>query len=433
MVLVMMFLFLFSTKVVTAIDPKTVKPFFDLLEVPVGHLEPAEHEWAQHLRENLEADIAYWRQRAPLKANAAMQLYDDLMRLHNLKAVHQLVLIYKNQIYYPFAQDPHRRYPPDSSAPQIHAFYNHLQPLLDRGDLKLPDVLFVHNVEDNQPRWCGPGRNCSAPLLSLIKTVDAATGNDTDILIPQFLYVARSSYQYPWHLKKDVAFFRGTPFCSNWWLGKFKPECETPCTRAWLAYLSMRDEDQGRGQSVLDVALTAPYKGVSTCVNKAPPVMKTVPLANHTYYKYLIHLEGHTASFRLDMLLHTNSLVLLQNQPFLAHYSRSLKPDVHFVPFWNTTSRGREDIYDVVQAVRHKDSVYPEEIQHMIREGQSFAVRFLTLAARVRYLRDALLAYKSLFSDMDPFIEELVVRMRERGFQIPRDIAGSSDRRKRRK
>mgnify|MGYP001807104092 FL=1 len=29
--------------------------------------------------------------------------------------------------------------------------------------------------------------------------------------------------------------------------------------------------------------------------------------------------------------------------------SRSLKPDVHFVPFWNTTSRGREDIYDVVQ------------------------------------------------------------------------------------
>lgn len=50
MVLVMMFLFLFSTKVVTAIDPKTVKPFFDLLEVPVGHLEPAEHEWAQHLR-----------------------------------------------------------------------------------------------------------------------------------------------------------------------------------------------------------------------------------------------------------------------------------------------------------------------------------------------------------------------------------------------
>lgn len=29
----------------------------------------------------------------------------------------------------------------------------------------------------------------------------------------------------------------------------------------------------------------------------------------------------------------------------------------------------------ISQAVRHKDSVYPEEIQHMIREGQSFAVR----------------------------------------------------------
>lgn len=115
---------------------------------------------------------------------------------------------------------------------------------------------------------------------------------------------------------------------------------------------------------------------------------RALPLhrANCSTHRYLIHLEGHTASFRLDMvggckhrparlgpvrccirkhstggrtgggvhglacvpshcgsplssarrrtqrippcmhagsqLLHTNSLVLLQNQPFLAHYSR---------------------------------------------------------------------------------------------------------------
>ena len=55
-----------------------------------------------------------------------------------------------------------------------------------------------------RPRWCGPDKNCTAPLLSIIKTADGAAGSDTDILIPQFLFLAKSTYHYPWHLKKDV-------------------------------------------------------------------------------------------------------------------------------------------------------------------------------------------------------------------------------------
>ncbi|KAG2452340.1 hypothetical protein HYH02_003364 [Chlamydomonas schloesseri] len=328
------------------------------------------------------------------------------MKQHFLPAVFKVVLIYK-----------------------MDAFFKQLQPLLDRGDVQMPDAVFTFNVEDNQPRWCGPSANCTVPLLSIIKTVDEASGNDTDILIPQFLYLAKSTYHYPWHLKKDVAFFRGTPFCSSWWADKFDSKCTAPCTRAWLAYLSMQDEQQGRGQSVLDVALVVPYEGSSSCITQKPPVKKHLPLANHTYYKYLLHLEGHTTSFRLGMLFHTNSLVLYQNQPFLGHYTRSLRPHVHYVPFWNTTPRGQgmEDIYDVMQAVRHKDSVFPQDIQHIIREAQQFAVKFLSLSARARYLRDALLAYKSLFEDMDPFIEQLVARMRERGFRIPHyDVCNSA-------
>ncbi|KAG2443596.1 hypothetical protein HXX76_001947 [Chlamydomonas incerta] len=411
--------------VVVANDPAGFTPHFDYLEAPVGHAQPAEHEWAQHLRENLEVDMAYWRQRGPLKANATIQLYDDIMKRHFLPAVFKVVLIYKNQIYFPLRDDPHERMPPNPSAPQMDALFKQLQSLLDSGEVKLPDVVFVYNVEDNQPRWCGPDKNCTAPLLSVIKTSDEATGTDTDILVPQFFFIAKSTYHYPWHLKKDVAFFRGTPFCSNWWSNKFEPKCNNPCTRAWLAYLSMQDEEQGRGQSVLDAAIVEPYLGSSTCITKKPPVKKGVPLANHTYYKYLIHLEGHTASSRLGMLFHTNSLVLYQNQPFLSYFTRSIRPNVHYIPFWNTTSRGMEDIYDVVQAVRHKDSVHPDEIQRIIREAQNFAIKFLSLLARARYLHDALQAYKSLFEDMDPFIEQMVARMRERGFRIPQDTGGA--------
>ncbi|PNW73995.1 hypothetical protein CHLRE_13g581000v5 [Chlamydomonas reinhardtii] len=393
---------------------------FDYLETPVGHLAPAEHEWAQHLKDNLDVDMTYWRQRGRLKANATMELYEQIMK-RRLTAVFKLVLVYKNQIYYPLRDDPQNPEPPLPCAPQIEAFYKHLQPLLERGAIKMPDVLFVHNVEDNVPRWCGPDKNCTAPLLSIIKTADGAAGSDTDILIPQFLFLAKSTYHYPWHLKKDVAFFRGRPFCSSWWDNKFKPKCDTICSRTWLAYLSMQDEEQGRGQSVLDAAIVEPWQGSSSCMPKNPPAKRGVPLANHTYFKYLIHLEGMTTSFRLDMLFHTNSLVLYQNQPFLAHFTRSLRPNVHYVPFWNTTSRGMgvEDIYDVMQAVRHTDSVHPQDIQRIIREAQTFAIKYLTVSSRARYLRDALQSYKSLFEDMDPFIEQLVARMRERGFRIP--------------
>ncbi|PNW73993.1 hypothetical protein CHLRE_13g580950v5 [Chlamydomonas reinhardtii] len=405
---------------VFANDPLRFTPHFDLLAAPVGRVTPPEHEWAQHLRDNLHEDLAYWRHRAPLKANATLQLYEKLAQ-PQYTAIFKLVLIYKNQIYYPLRDDPQNPEPPLPCAPQIDAFYKHLQPLLDRGDLELPDVLFVHNVDDNMPRWCGPDKNCTAPLLSIIKTADGAAGSDTDILIPQFLFLAKSTYHYPWHLKKDIAYFRGRPFCSHAWTNRFLPKCDTTCVRPWMAYLSMQDEEQGRGQSVLDVALVEPWQGSSSCMPKQAPIKTTVPLGNHTYFKYLLHLEGNTASFRLDLLLHTNSLVLYQNQPFLAHYTRSLQPNVHYVPFWNTTSRGMgmEDIYDVMQAVRHTDSVRPQDILRIVREAQTFAVKYLTVSSRARYLRDALQSYKSLFEDMDPFIEQLVARIRERGFRIP--------------
>lgn len=32
----------------------------------------------------------------------------------------------------------------------MDAFFRQLQPLLDRGEIRMPDVLFTYNVEDNQ-------------------------------------------------------------------------------------------------------------------------------------------------------------------------------------------------------------------------------------------------------------------------------------------
>lgn len=45
-------------------------------------------------RDNLDVDMTYWRQRGRLKANATMELYEQIMK-RRLTAVFKLVLVYK--------------------------------------------------------------------------------------------------------------------------------------------------------------------------------------------------------------------------------------------------------------------------------------------------------------------------------------------------
>ncbi|KAG2441531.1 hypothetical protein HXX76_003152 [Chlamydomonas incerta] len=457
------------------------------LEVPVGKPNVTRGEWNAFLRQNLEVDLAPWRRRSAelvllaaagrqpppppppntstsaarqllqqqqqkqklvllrgphhhqhhqhhqnhwrgsggLLANATLQLHADLMSRLDLPSVVKVVLVYNNTFYFPLrTDDVTSREPPVPVNLHMIAFVARLQELMDVGKLRLPNVLFVLNVDDNDMRMCAPARNCSAPLLSLIKTVGGPGGTgggpDTDVLLPQLMFSSSGSmYFYPWQLKRDVAFFRGMPYCSYAWWRKFPPAvCDNPCPRAYLAYRSWADQKAGTGFSYLDVALTDPLGENFTCIPDPPPPTTRVPLSWHAHHRYLLHLEGYAASSRLAQLLHTNSLVLFQRQPFQEYYYRSLRPNVHYVEFWNTTSRMIDDIYDVLDEVRARERADPTSIQRIIREANSFAIKFLGFSAQVRYVKDALVRYKSLFADMDEFIGGMVAGMRARGFAI---------------
>ena len=53
-----------------------------------------------------------------------------------------------------------------------------------------------------------------------------------------------------------------------------------------------------------------------------------------------------------------------------------MKPDVHYVPFWNATNKWTmDDIYDVIADLRRRDASDPESIQRIVREAQSFALK----------------------------------------------------------
>ncbi|PNH11214.1 KDEL motif-containing protein 2 [Tetrabaena socialis] len=118
-------------------------------------------------------------------------------------------------------------------------------------------------------------------------------------------------------------------------------------------------------------------------------------------------------------LMLTNSVVLFQRQPFIEYFYRSLKPWVHYIPFWNETGRDMDDVYAVVGELRRRDAREPAAVQAIVAEAQSFAIRFTLAPARFQYLKQALQSYKELFGpSMDSFLESFVAGLRARGFAI---------------
>ncbi|KAG2497132.1 hypothetical protein HYH03_004723 [Edaphochlamys debaryana] len=305
---------------------------------------------------------------------------------------------------------------------------------LQSGLLQLPDVIFLLNVDDNAPRVCGPGKTCAVHPLSVGKTIDH-TGPDEDILVPQLMWQSNSYHYAAWGLKKDVAFFRGNTFCSGKWVNPV-PNCSVACPRNYLAWRSDRDARDNRQPRYLEAGIvekadmwwlqdTNPLSraAMEACNPEPLPILDRVPMAEHAKYKYLLHLEGITYSSRLNQLMLTNSLVLLQRQPFVEYFYRSLRPGVHYVPFWNVTpnaTAGRlDDIYDVIDDLRRRDHADPRDLQRIIAAAQDFAHKFTTGSGRARYLREALTRYKSLFSDMDPYLEQFVAGLKAKGYMQP--------------
>ncbi|GFR48600.1 hypothetical protein Agub_g10504 [Astrephomene gubernaculifera] len=409
-------------------QPRIGGSALDILTPSVGMPQVDQEEWATFLTENLDRDISPWQARAPLSPADILSQHQTLLNGTGRPDVFLLVLIYNNRIYYPNRTDVDNTEPPASISPHAAAFHRKVTSLLASGRRQLPNALFVYSFEDNQPRFCSPSSQyCRrVPLISQVKTLGEPDGDDLDILVPQWLYTPSQLYMHPWHLKKDLAFFRGEPFCSSYWWDRYR--CHDACPRTALAQLAARDMAAGNA-SVLDVGL---LRGVERergadgqpltrfrCLKQDLPALQWVSLPEHSRYRWLLHLEGLTASSRLSQLMLVNSVVVLQRQPFVEYFYRSLKPHVHYVPFWNATDEWfMADIYDVIGELRRWDASDPRAIQRIIREAQNFALKFTLPAARLQYLRDALTAYRELFPSMDSFLEEYVAGLRQRGFRI---------------
>ena len=58
------------------------------------------------------------------------------------------------------------------------------------------------------------------------------------------------------------------------------------------------------------------------CHHRHAPQMPWSEFKDHARYRYLLHLDGASASYRLGLLMSTDSLVLEQRSPYVEYFTR---------------------------------------------------------------------------------------------------------------
>ncbi|PNH10674.1 Ribosome biogenesis protein BRX1 [Tetrabaena socialis] len=356
-------------------------------------------EAEQLYKQNLEADLAPWRG-GPRRNTSAMMSWaaavsDATKRVLLVKGGKVAVL----QLRGPAGQAPTWKAEGcDRPCNQVLAdLLADLRRWVSEGGW--PEVAFFLNVADisicRKPKG-RPGNMCPVPVLSVIKQWHQDS-QDEDILVPAVIPQRsrqRPLYYFPWRDKIERAAFRGSPYCHR------RPlKYDTTCSRTFYAQMS---QSSAEWQQYIDVGLVRGYTKHGPGGGTLATIVPKGHMATHELarFKYVLALDGYTASRRLSSLLALNSVVLKQASTWVEWYYRSLVPGIHYIGFWKTNRSDLLDLLHVLHSMRQQD----DYLQEVAANGQAFASRHLVPDARRLYWLRTLTEYGKLFSDMDTFV-----------------------------
>ena len=272
------------------------------------------------LRDGLAHDLAPWKPRSITRED----LRNSLRVLGRGESDITVSFgIYNNTLYWlkPLAH-------PYPRSPHVYAIADDLRAIL--GMYTVPDVEFVLNVDDY------PKAHRKIPLFSYCKRQRDGRGVEYDVLVPSGSYrlsnfeaklVRRTlrdwDQSYPWHRKKQAAFFRGTPYCglhkfgrcSRYVIPHLAQRTRSPMLDVGLVeYNPQHDTELARQDAQPDRSAARAHATQSAQAPALEKLSKVERVADSVYggYRYLLHLDGHSFSNRLQTLLLTNSLVLKQ-------------------------------------------------------------------------------------------------------------------------
>ncbi len=357
-----------------ALPPDSARPFGGLCDGAIPSPQTA-LDAVDLLRDSLEPDLAPWRGRRYARAAAAATaaaFRADVVALVEFR---------DGELHFLDRDDNCE----SGCNPVLVAQRDGLRRGLAARRLRPPEgVPFVFNVGDDAVcparLAAGSADPCRVPVLSVQRRERAFR----DVLAPNFQlpFAARAA---PWAAKAPRAFFRGSPYCNGvehrlGGLAEGAPLVN--CSRLLLAELSAAHP------TLLNASILEDFVYEGRAWRAAPPAAAGAPgphappddLPN---WQFLLNLDGYGASTRLQLLLATNSLVLKQESVFVEHYYRSLRPCVHYLPFFQQRA---DDVIGTIAAARADAAA----AQAVAANAQAFALVHLTDGAKWAYWEEAL-------------------------------------------
>lgn len=241
-----------------------------------------------------------------------------------------------------------------------------------------------------------------APIFSFSR----ATRN-SDILMPtvddwiriassEKRFFRRSSNDYwpppkriDWNDKKSIAIWRGSSTGSG-------TTAETN-QRIKLAQISKRLMLIGSSVKI-DAGITSwkrrprkleGCKGLRTLDTKNTGlyIVNKIPFSKHAEYKYVIHVGGHAAAYRLASEFGLGSVVVLVKGEYELWFQKFLVPDVHFVQI-------KPDLSNLVEKIQWLQS-NDDKARQIASAGLEFFEKYLSKEGILDYMQDTILKLRS--------------------------------------
>ena len=230
----------------------------------------------------------------------------------------------------------------------------------------LPTTSFFVNCSD----WPIDSGNRETPIFSFVKTESYR-----DLLLPSpdimsTLFAGPLIPQeVPWSEKSAVGFFRGG--------ATGPPDAQMFRPRVKLLELADAHPD------LFDVGLTGLPPGTHEAHRKG-----WVHPSTWSRYRYLIHVDGNTAAYRLANSMRTGSVIVKQESPYIEYWYGGLVADTHFV----ATGNRLEDLVLKLQELRGDD----QWAQAVTEAAARFADLYLSRDAVFAYVVQLLKGYSAL-------------------------------------
>ena len=308
-------------------------------------------------------------------------------------------------------------YPPSEGDTNTTQMHDLLMTLCS--DRKLPDIEFFLNRRDfpmirrssTEPynHIFGPNTPLVShnyakyvPIFSMVTGDDYAdipfpTGDDWDRVNPSKffppscrVYPTVKEFGVRWDQKKPTAVWRGASTGCG-------VTVETN-VRLRLASMGVSEENLTSSPLLLDVGLTKwnlrarklqgeRYLRTIDIQSTGLTLVPRLTPQEQSTYKYIVHVDGHVAAFRLSLEMGMGCCILLADSPYRLWFSSMMEPMVHYVPVKADLS----DLYDRIRWCRSND----KKCKKIAENARGFFLKYLQSEGQLDYVQKTLTDLKS--------------------------------------